>query len=132
MTFKMNNRTWKIAKKPSEWMLEELKKESPESTYCFGMTKYAQQTIYINEEPCLEVQRQTLLHELVHCYLWSYAYNFSQISEEGMCDIYANSHYVIHDIVERYFDDRFIVAEEINIEPAIRLLENNNKIMLDS
>ena len=35
MTFKMNNRTWEIEKKPSDWMLEELKKESPESTYCF-------------------------------------------------------------------------------------------------
>ena len=105
MGFKINNRHWQIKEMPSDWMLEQLKKESPESTYCFGITKYSQQIIYINEELCDEVKKQTLFHELMHCYLWSYAYNFERMSEEAMCDISANSHDIIHQIVKDYFEE---------------------------
>ena len=57
-----------------------------------------------------EQKRQTLLHELMHCYVWSYVCGFNNISEEALCDISANSHDIIHEIVENYFKNT-IIAE---------------------
>ena len=51
------------------------------------------------------ITKQTLYHELMHCYLWSYIHIFNEISEEAMCDISANSHDIIHKIVEDYFEE---------------------------
>lgn len=103
MKFKMNNRTWEIKEVDKDWLLEEYKKEYENGIYCFGLTRYSKQTIYLNNELCNDVKKQTLYHELMHCYLWSYSHTFNEISEEGMCDISANSHDIIHKIVEDYF-----------------------------
>ncbi len=101
--FMMNNRTWTIEEVDKDWLLEEYRKEYESATYCFGVTKYSIQTIYINDELCFEVKKQTLYHELMHCYLWSYVHNFNTIGEEALCDISANSHDTIHAIVNGYF-----------------------------
>lgn len=106
MQFKINNRNWEIKEADSEWLLEEFKKENDNVVYCFGLTKYAKQTIYINEELIEQCKRQTLYHELMHCYLWSYASNFNEVDEETMCDISANSHDIIHQIVDEYFKEK--------------------------
>lgn len=105
MTYKfmVNNRTWTIEEVDKDWLLKEYKKECENATYCFGVTKYPIQTIYINNELCDEVKKQTLYHELMHCYLWNYVHNFNEIDEEAMCDISANSHDIIHLIVRNYF-----------------------------
>lgn len=101
--FAINNRTWTIEEVDKDWLLKEYKKECENATYCFGVTKYPIQTIYINDELCDEVKKQTLYHELMHCYLWNYVHNFNEIGEEAMCDISANSHDIIHLIVRNYF-----------------------------
>lgn len=101
--FSINNRTWTIEEVDKDWLLEEYKKEYESATYCFGLTKYPIQTIYINNELCDAVKKQTLYHELMHCYLWNYVHNFNEIGEEAMCDISANSHDIIHLIVRNYF-----------------------------
>ena len=105
MKFKMNNRDWKIKEVPANWLLNEYLKEYENAVYCFGLTRYSQQIIYLNNELCNQVKKQTLYHELMHCYLWSYMHNFNEIGEEAMCDISANSHDIIHEIVEKYFKD---------------------------
>lgn len=102
MKFKMNNRTWEIKDVDKDWLLEEYKKEYEGGMYCFGLTRYSQQIIYLNEELCEDSKKQTLLHELMHCYIWSYCHQFNNITEEEMCDISANSHDIIHEIVEKY------------------------------
>lgn len=104
MKFKMNNRNWEIVEVPSGLLLDEYKKEYPDGMFCFGLTKYSKQMIFINTDMCEDVKKQTLYHELMHCYLWSYIHNFSEIGEEAMCDISANSHDIIHKIVEDYFN----------------------------
>lgn len=103
MKFEINGRLWKIEEVDKEWLLEEYKKEYIDAVYCFGLTRYSQQIIYINNEPCRDVKKQTLYHELMHCYLWSYIHIFDNVSEEALCDISANSHDMIHEIVETYF-----------------------------
>ena len=99
----MNNRNQEIVETPSEWLLAENKKEYDNVIYCFGLTRYSKQTIYLNEELCEEVKKQTLYHELMHCYIWSYIHCFNEIGEEAICDISANSHDIIHKIAEDYF-----------------------------
>ena len=104
--FKMNDRIWEIKEVDKEWLLEEYKKEYDNAVYCFGLTRYSKQVIYLNNELCDDVKKQTLYHELMHCYIWNYIHSFSEISEEALCDISANSHDIIHKIVEDYFKDK--------------------------
>lgn len=103
MKFKMNNRTWEIKEVDAKWILDLLNEESPGSTYCFGATKYNLQTIFLNKEMPNETKKQTLYHELMHCYIWNYLSNQFEYNEEQLCDISANSHDIIHKIVEDYF-----------------------------
>ena len=106
MEFKMNDRMWKIEEVDAKWVLELLQEESPNSTYCFGATKYNLQTIFLNNELPFETKKQTLYHELMHCYIWSYLSNQFEYNEEQLCDITANSHDIIHKIVEDYFKNK--------------------------
>jgi Zn-dependent peptidase ImmA (M78 family) len=103
MKFKINNRNWIIKETSKDWLLEQFKKENSDGVYCFGLTRYSEQTIYINNELHIDVKRQTLYHELMHCYIWSYIHNCDNYGEEVLCDISANSHDIIHKIVEDYF-----------------------------
>lgn len=103
MKFKINNREWKIIEADKETLLEEYKKYDEQAYYCFGMTQYETQTIFINKEMNKEVKKQTLYHELMHCYIWSYSNIHSDYSEEEVCDLSANSHDMIQNIVEKYF-----------------------------
>lgn len=103
MKFKINNRDWEIKEVDAKWILDLLNEESPNSTYCFGATKYNLQTIYINKEMPIQTKKQTLYHELMHCYIWNYLSNQFEYNEEEICDISANSHDIIHNIVEEYF-----------------------------
>lgn len=104
MKFWINNRQWTIEEVNSDWLLTEYIKENDKGVYCFGLTKYNEQVIYINTEVHKDVKKQTLYHELMHCYLWNYVQNFDEVSEELLCDISANSHDIIHKIVESYFE----------------------------
>ena len=106
MRFEMNNRTWEIKEISSKSILEILQEESPNSTYCFGVTKYNLQTIFLNKELPIETKKTTLYHELMHCYIWNYLSNQFDYNEEQLCDISANAHDIIHEIVEKYFKDK--------------------------
>lgn len=105
MKFIINNREWEIKEVSKDWLLEEFKKEYEDAVYCFGLTRYFQQIIYLNNELCNQVKKQTLYHELMHCYLWSYLSNQFEYNEEQLCDVSANSHDIIHEIVSDYFKD---------------------------
>lgn len=104
MKFKINNRDWEIKEITSAELLKRYKEYDSQAFYCFGMTKYDLQTIFLNEEMNYQVKKQTLYHELMHCYIWSYSSSHSEYSEEEICDLSANSHDMIHEIVERYFE----------------------------
>ena len=105
MKFKMNNRTWEIVEAEPEYLLQEYNNEFGDISYCFGFTKISDQKICINKELCQDQKKQTLYHELMHCYIWCYIHNFDEIGIEALCDISANSHDIIHKIVEDYFKE---------------------------
>ena len=101
MKFKINNRTWTI----EEVSQEEMQKQQGdiEGTY-FGLTIPSKQEIWLWEELKSEQKRQTLLHELFHCYSCNYlTFNVVNFNEDDWADVSANSHDIIHEIVEDYF-----------------------------
>lgn len=73
--------------------------------YYYGQTRFQAQEILIDKDLSYIRKRRTLYHELMHVYIREYL-TTRDISpnEEVMCDISANSHDIIHDIVEDYFE----------------------------
>ena len=104
MKFEINNREWEIIEVEGNWLLNEYNKEYDGGIFCFGLTKYDKQIIYLNQDMKYDVKKQTLYHELMHCYIWNYVAKGMEISEEALCDISANSHDLIHKIVKDYFN----------------------------
>ena len=111
MKFKMNNREWIIKELTQDEIRQHIKDykydgEPREGKY-FGQTYLDEQTIYIDKDLCIGQKKQTLMHELVHCYIECYLCNYYQkCTEEDICNISANSHDIIHEIVENYFKEK--------------------------
>lgn len=107
MEFKMNNHQWEIIEISKDQIKEIYEKETGEETlYVYGLTKYDNHKIYINEELCYDMKRKTIMHELMHCYKEEYiSLELDNIEEETLCNISANSHDIIHEIVESYFNN---------------------------
>jgi hypothetical protein len=102
MKFEMNGRTYIIKEVPQD-DLQQANGEI-EGTY-FGLTVPSKQEILIWEELLKEQKRKTLLHELFHCYTMNYlTFNELEFKEDDWADISANSHDMIHKIVEDYFN----------------------------
>jgi Zn-dependent peptidase ImmA (M78 family) len=102
----MNNRDWEI-KEISQEMFEPTT-DPKEQGDCFGLCAYNEQVIYLWKELHQQQKRATLMHELLHCYIGSYL-SFEDIgnySEDVMCNICANSHDIIHEITEQYFNSK--------------------------
>ena len=106
MKFKMNNHEWELLEISKENIKELYEKEMNEETlYVYGLTKYDNHKIYINEELCFDMKRKTIMHELMHCYIEEYvSLELDDYKEETLCNISANSHDIIHKIVEDYFN----------------------------
>lgn len=108
MKFKMNNHQWEMIEISKDKIKEIYEKETGEETlYVYGLTKYDNHKIYINEELCYDMKRKTIMHELMHCYKEEYiSLELDNIEEETLCNISANSHDIIHNIVEQYFSKK--------------------------
>ena len=102
MKFKMNGRTY-IIKEVSQEVLQQEHGEI-DGTF-FGLTIPMKQEILIWEDLLKEQKRKTLYHELFHCYTCNYlTFNPIEFSEDAWADVSANSHDIIHKIVEDYFN----------------------------
>lgn len=104
MKFKMNNRTYEIKEVSQEDLRQEI--GEIEGDY-FGLTLPKNQEIWLWKELNNEQKRITLIHELSHCYMFNHiTFNKTNFSEDDWADITANSHDIIHKIVEDYFKDK--------------------------
>ena len=105
MTFYMNNRKWDIIEVNQKRMCEiENVNEDNEQKF-YGLTLYDKQKIYLWQDLCEEQKRETLIHELFHCFLGCYvSFECFEPNIEVVCNLVGNSHDIIHNIVERYFE----------------------------
>ena len=106
MKFKINDRDWEIIEVDQNKM-RELEKDDNEKNEYYGLTLYNEQIIYLWEKLPRQQKRQTLIHELFHCYLGVYvSFQDLNLTEEVVCNLTANSHDIIHKIVEDYFKSK--------------------------
>lgn len=106
MKFTINHEDWKIKEVPQSKFWEYDKKE-PDGGHYRGVTHYRDNEVWIDEILSEKIKRKVLYHELMHVYIATHIslYEFN-ITEELLCDISANSHDIIHDIVDRYFGEK--------------------------
>ena len=106
MKFKINNRTWSIEEKSQSEIKsmqnqrkanEEENLKSIDMRY-YGITYCDTLKIYIDEDLPEDRKKSTLIHELTHCE--------KQYSEEYVADIVSNSYDIIHEIVDKYFEEK--------------------------
>lgn len=102
MKFKMNDMEW-VIKCASADEVKAVFDDKDKDSYYYGSTTLSKQEILINNEVSLEKQKETLYHELMHCYIYCYLCDGLQFDEEGICNISAKSHNMIHKIAEDYF-----------------------------
>jgi Zn-dependent peptidase ImmA (M78 family) len=111
--FDINGCSWYIEELSQEEIKEEMEKRykrgiegepSRDGRY-FGTTYHDSEVIFLDKELPEDRKRKTLLHELTHCYIGSYITHMEKnYCEEDICDIVANSHDMIHKILEDYFN----------------------------
>ena len=72
--------------------------------YYYGQSHFQTQEVWIDKDLPVEKKRKTLYHELTHVYIREYLTSRDiKPDEEVLCDISANSHDIIHKIVQDYF-----------------------------
>lgn len=87
MKFKANNLTWDIDYVESDKTLI-----NNEHGIYLGLCEYIPQRISIRSGMTKEMTRETVIHELVHCFLFSFGnYGRTEINEEQVCN-FVGSH----------------------------------------
>lgn len=82
MKIKIHNDVWKV-----KLVDANAKKMNPDpNSYNFGLTEYKELLISIMDGRSESVTRSTLIHELVHAFLFSYGHMVE--GEEAMCDFF--------------------------------------------
>lgn len=77
-----------------------------EDGYYYGQSHFHTQEVWIDKDLPEYKKRKTLYHELTHIYIKEYLTTQDiNPNEEVLCDICANSHDIIHKIVDNYFKD---------------------------
>lgn len=104
MEFKMNKSHYEIKEVTQEELQKEIADE--EDGYYYGQTRFQKQVVLIDKDLSYERKRKTLIHELTHVYIREFVTTRDiNPNEEVLCDINANSHDIIHKIVEDYFKE---------------------------
>ena len=112
MKFKINNQEWEIIELSQKEIKEKIKEcdmvENIEDGRYFGSTQEFIRTIYIDKDLPIQQKRQTLIHELTHCYISTVLFSYEHLNMdiETLCDVASCSHDIIHEIVEWYFRER--------------------------
>ena len=103
MKFKINDREWIIKEVEQNELCSAHNDFSGDGCY-YGTTFPSIQEIWLYKDIKKETKKKTLYHELMHCYLFTYvSFNNIDFCIDDFCDISANSHDIIHKIVEDYF-----------------------------
>lgn len=79
--------------------------------YYYGQSHFFTHEVWLESSLSEEKKRKTLYHELLHIYIKEFitTRDMESFTEEMLCDISANSHDIIHEIVENYFKSKEIM-----------------------
>ena len=70
----------------------------------FGASHHGVNIVFLDKKLPKDRKKRVLIHELTHCYISEFITHEEKIyDEEDIADISANSHDIIHKIVEDYF-----------------------------
>lgn len=82
MKIKINNIPWKVVFTDKE--SKRMKKDK--DTFFLGLCEYDKARISIRKNQTVEVMRGTVIHELVHAFLFAYGVNVT--GDEEMCNFF--------------------------------------------
>lgn len=102
MEFEMNDRIFTIKKVDQDILFNHNKKINDGTANYFGLFLPYEQMILLDDNISYEQAIKTLIHELTHCYIWSYGISCDSYDDEDICNINANSHIIINRIVSDY------------------------------
>lgn len=89
MTLRINNYDWKVIF-VSEY--DERLKSQDEDRIVLGRTHYCNLLIAINKDVAEEIQKDTIIHEITHAYLFSIGIGDDRIwNEEELCSFIGNN-----------------------------------------
>jgi Zn-dependent peptidase ImmA (M78 family) len=101
MKFEINGDIWTILEMTNEELLNKYGEE--DDTFLYGFCEYPTNTIYLVKEQSIQQKKNTLKHELTHCWLFESGYGFrDNYSKEEVCNISACSNHFINTIVKQY------------------------------
>lgn len=102
MNFKINGLKWKLS--DVERGNDRLTLKNGNT--CFGVTSYQDLEIWIDGTQPKELYRQTLIHELIHAFTFSFGVHLfaNENTEESICDFMGAHLDEIMKIVNRAFD----------------------------
>ena len=87
--------------------------------YYYGQSHFMTQEVWLDENLPIEKKRKTLIHELTHVYIREFLTSRDiNPDEEVLCDINANSHDIIHKIVEDYFKPTIIAKNVFGVHES--------------
>lgn len=89
---------------------EMMRANGEETSYYYGQTDWEKNVVMIDKNIGKSKKRKTLYHELMHVYIKEFitTEEINKVNEEIICDLSANAHDIIHEIVEEYFKNRNI------------------------
>lgn len=134
MKFKMNDVEYTI-KEVSQQEFWDYQVDEQDGYY-YGQSHFQTQEVWIDKDLPIE-KKKTLYHELTHVYIREYLTSRDiKPDEEVLCDISANSHDIIHKIVEDYFkyyiqgSDHYLIPKDVFNELFVEMenwREDTNK-----
>lgn len=104
MNFKINGLTWKLINVPRG-----NNKLQVNDRPCFGVTRFFDLEICMDQQLPRQLYRQTLIHEMIHAFTFSFGIHLfaNEDTEESVCDFMGAHMDEIMRLVNRVFDSQW-------------------------
>lgn len=71
-----------------------------------GLTEYLDQSISIRKGMSEQMTRSTVIHELCHCFLFSFGFCAESYDEEQVCNFFGSHADAILDLTDKFMKER--------------------------
>lgn len=123
VNFKLLDANYEIIETTKEelYKINEARGKEDRNYFPYGITLHYERKIYINSEVCHKEKVKTLIHELMHAWMYLTANAYQEdYNEEHICEMVSASNQIINDIVHDYFSEK----EMIKMRDEIEEIEN--------